>query len=106
MQRIADLYPDRYEPNYHFYVFADIRELSFISLITKRKDVASVDSRAVGIWDINTPFTPDEARNILSWTKFISTETGDWEVEVQSTSHAGTLVEATSGGYSNESAEG
>jgi len=93
--RVAHLYPGHYEPNYHVYVFKDIRELFFITLTTNRKDVASIDSRAVGMSDFETPFTPAEARKIVSQTTFVSEHNGVWNVEVQSSTHAGTLVEAT-----------
>jgi hypothetical protein len=95
--RVAHLHPGYYEPNYHVYVYEDIKELFFITLTTNRKDVGGIDSRAVGMSDFETPFTPAEARKILSQTTFTSEHNGIWNVEVQSSTHTGTLVEATTG---------
>ena len=72
-----------------------MRELFFITLTTNRKDVASIDSRAVGMSDFETPFTPAEAKKIVSQTTFASEHNGVWNVEVQSSTHTGKLVEAT-----------
>lgn len=95
ISRVANLYPGRYEPNFHAYVFEDIKELFFITLTTNRKDVASIDSRAIGMPNFATPFTSAEARKIVSQTTFVSSLNGDWSIEVQHSRHKGKLVEAT-----------
>ena len=45
--------------------------------------------------DFETPFTPAEAKKIVSQTTFVAEYDGVWNIEVQSSTYTGTLVEAT-----------
>jgi hypothetical protein len=64
-------------------------------LTTNQKDILSKDSRAVGIWNTLSPLTSVEAGAIISQTRFISDSDGTWTIEIKSSTHTGTLVEAT-----------
>ena len=94
LERISLLYPHDYAPNYHVHVFEDIEDLFFISLTTNQKDVLGKDGRAVGMSDLHQALTPDEAKDVITRTKFVSSSKSVWECEVRSGSHPGILVEA------------